>query len=485
MLKKKTSLMTSQVEMLIRKIVSGGVMKVAEFNRWRPRVVGAANPYLTGIHEPVEEEATLENPEVSGTIPPELDGCYMRNGPNPIDANPATYHWFLGDGMIHGVRLKDGKALWYKNRWVRSTTVSKALGEDPAPGPRNGSFDTVNTSVLGYAGKVWALVEAGAFPVELDSDLNTIAHNPFEGTLRGAFTAHPKIDPDTGEIHAICYDAEIMDAVRYVVVGTDGRVRRDESIAVEHGPSIHDCAITENFVIVLDLPVTFSMKALLAGESFPYAWNPKHRARVGLLPRAGQGGIVWCDVEPCYVFHPSNAFELADGRIVLDACVHDTMFAHSDHGPGSARVALERWTIDPNARSVLRRTIDAAGQEFPRIDERRIGKPYRFVYTTATKNGSAEAITETRLFKHDLETGRREVHDFGPGRLPGEFVFVPRTADAAEDDGWLMGFVLNAKRGTSDYAILDARNFSGTPQAEVHLARRMPPGFHGAWVAAS
>ncbi len=476
--------MASQVETFVRKAVSGGIMKVAEFNRRRPRAGGAANPFLEGVHQPVADEATLENPPVTGAIPPELDGCYMRNGPNPISANPATHHWFIGDGMIHGLRLKDGAALWYRNRWVRSGSVSKALGEPPKPGPRNGPFDTVNTNVLGHAGKVWALVEAGSFPVELDGDLNTIAHNPFGGTLHGSFSAHPHVDPDTGEMHAICYDAQVMDAVRYVVVGADGRVRRDQPIAVEHGPSIHDCMITEHYVVVLDLPVTFSMKSLLAGQSFPYAWNPKHRARVGLLPREGAGEIVWCDVAPCYVFHPANAFQ-RDGKVVFDACVHDTMFAQGAHGPDSQRLTFERWTIDPEARKVERKVIDEAAQEFPRIDERRTGKPYRFAYTLAVKHGSAELITETRLFKHDLENGQTEVHDFGPRRLPGEFVFVPRRADAAEDEGWLMGFVLNADSGTSDFVILDARNFAGPPQAEIHLARRVPPGFHGNWVAAA
>jgi carotenoid cleavage dioxygenase len=476
--------MTSPVEMLIRKAVAGGVTKVAEFNRWRPRLTETANPFLTGVHTPVEDEATIENLGVTGSIPPGLDGCYMRNGPNPIEANPATYHWFAGDAMIHGLRLKDGKALWYKNRWVRSTKVSKALGERPAPGPR-GAFDTVNTNVLGYAGKVWALVEAGATPVELDRDLNTIAHRAFEGASHEGFTAHPHIDPDTGEMHAICYDAQTLDAVRYVVIGTDGSVRREESIGVDHGPSIHDCMITENYVIVLDLPVTFSMKSLLAGSSFPYAWNPEHKARVGLLPRGKPGEIVWCDVEPCYVFHPANAYELADGKVVFDACVHDTMFAQDAHGPQSGSVAFERWTIDPRLRSVDRRVTNASGQEFPRIDERRIGKPYRFAYTVAVNGGRLDVITETRLFKHDLETGRREVHDFGPDRLPGEFVFVPKSPDAAEDEGWLMGFVLDAKSGASDYVILDTRNFSGPPQAEVHLEGRIPPGFHGNWVASA
>ncbi len=259
-------------------------------------------------------------------------------------------------------------------------------------------------------------------------------------------------------MHAICYDGQVMDLVRYVIVGKDGRIRREQSIAVEHGPSIHDCMITKNHVIVLDLPVTFSMRALLAGDEFPYAWNPGHKARVGLLPREG-GEIVWCDVAPCYVFHPANAYELPDGKIIFDACVHDRMFAYGAKGPDSTRITFERWTIDPTARSVARRVTDEEAQEFPRIDERRTGRPYRFAYTLAIKSGRAGLIGDTRLFKHDLETGGREVRDFGPDKLPGEFVFAPRSADSAEDDGWLMGFVLDKAKDATDFVILDFARF--------------------------
>lgn len=474
--------MASQVEMLIRRAVIEGGMTVAKFNRWRPRIIAASNPFMTGVHKPVADEATIEGLEVSGAIPVELDGCYMRNGPNPIGPNPATYHWFIGDGMIHGLRLRRGKALWYKNRWVRSEHASAALGEPLKPGPSRGASETVNTNVIGHAGKILALVEAGAYPVELDGDLDTIAHRPFEGAPPAGFTAHPHVDADTGEMHVICYDARVMDKVRYVVVGRDGRIRREQAIAVEHGPSIHDCMITKNHVIVLDLPVTFSMKALLAGEEFPYAWNPGHKARVGLLPREGRGEIVWSDVDPCYVFHLANAWETQDGAIVLDACVHDRMFDQGAKGPDSSRMTFERWTIDPKAGRVLRRVIDEEAQEFPRIDERKTGKPYRFAYTLAVKPESAEFIGGSRLFKHDLDMGAREVHDFGRDRLPGEFVFAPRSPDSTEDDGWLMGFVLDKARDTTDFVILDAQNFSGAPLAEIHIPRRVPPGFHGNWI---
>jgi carotenoid cleavage dioxygenase len=127
---------------------------------------------------------------------------------------------------------------------------------------------------------------------------------------------------------------------------------------------------------------------------------------------------------------------------------------------------------------------DEEAQEFPRIDERRTGKPYRFAYTLAVKPESANLIGDSRLFKHDLDTGAREVHDFGRDRLPGEFVFTPRSQDSAEDDGWLMGFVLDNARNTTDFVILDARNFSGAPLAEIHIPRRVPPGFHGNWIPA-
>src|SRR6185503_9389290 len=125
--------------------------------------------------------------------------------------------------------------------------------------------------------------------------------------------AHPHVDPTTGEMHGICYDGGNPAAIRYVVVTPQGQVRREVEIPVEHGPMVHDCAITGRFAIILDLPVTFSMEAAMAGRPFPYRWNPSHAARVGLLPREGEAGdIVWCAVDPCYVFHVANAFDAPD-----------------------------------------------------------------------------------------------------------------------------------------------------------------------------
>lgn len=479
--------MPGLAEKLIRRVVGNGAMRLARFNRARMPRPAAPHPFLTGLHRPMDRELTLEDLPVQGSIPPELDGRYVRIGPNPIrPPNPASHHWFLGDGMVHGIRLKQGRALWYRNRWVRSLAVSRALGEAPAPGPRHFS-DTVNTSVMAHAGKLWAVVEAGGYPVELGETLETVAHNPFEGSLAGSFSAHPHRDVDSGELHAICYEATEQNVIRHVVVGPDGRVRRDEPIAVRHGPGVHDCMITRQYVIVLDLPVTFSMATLVAGYEFPYTWNPQHRARVGLLRRDAPGdSILWCDVPPCYVFHPCNGFEDRDGKVILDVVAHATMFEDSFTGPRAGVAAFERWTIDPAARRVDRRVVDDHAQEFPRADERRTGRPYRYAYAVPLeREHDGNFSTGNFLIKHDLETGSRQLHDFGPHRHPGEFVFQPRHPEAGEDEGWLMGYVVDAATETTDFVILDAARFGAAPQAVVALPHRIPTGFHGNWIPAA
>ncbi|OYW86188.1 MAG: hypothetical protein B7Z22_07085, partial [Hyphomonas sp. 32-62-5] len=169
-------------------------MGVASFNRAH-RKSSTPNPYLTGVHTPLEEEHTLTDLKVTGVIPPALNGLYLRNGPNPFTPpNPATHHWFAGDGMLHGVRLEGGKALWYRNRWVRSNAISQALGEAPVPGPAS-RFESPNTNVVALAGKIWALVEAGGLPVEVSDTLETRLRSDFDGLLRKGFTAHPHLDP--------------------------------------------------------------------------------------------------------------------------------------------------------------------------------------------------------------------------------------------------------------------------------------------------
>ncbi len=475
--------MASVVETAIRGVVTKGITAVAGFNRARMED-GKDHPFLTGIHTPMTDERTLTDLHVTGQIPVELDGRYVRIGPNPFKPDGRGHHWFVGDGMVHGVRLKAGKAEWYRNRYIRSKLLEGEGGPRAAPGPRRTDRDTVNTNVVQIGGKITAIVEAGSNPAVLDGNLETIAYTDFGGTLTAPFTAHPHEDPRTGEFHAITYDGTTPNTIWHVVLTPEGKVLRELAIPVQHGPSIHECSITAKYVLVFDLPVTFSMKSLIAGQKFPYAWNPEHKARVGLLPRAGGvEDIVWCDVDPCYVFHVANSFDQADGTVVVDCAVYETMYTEGPEGPNGKPLGFERWTIDPVAKKVRRDVIDASPQEFPRPDERFFAQPYRYAWSLALPRSSDEGfLGEAPIYRHDLHTGERTAHDFGPGKVPGEFVFVPRSADAAEGDGWLMGYVIDAANETTDLVILDAADMAKPPIASIHIPHRIPPGFHGNWM---
>lgn len=478
--------MASVIEKTIRSAVTPVMGAVANFNRKRLKAPEGGHPYLQGVHVPMKEEETISAMQVTGTIPTELDGRYMRIGPNPVTPpDEASYHWFTGEGMAHGIRVQGGEAVWYRNRWIRSNAVSDALGEERKPGTRNPRADTANTNIVEIGGKTFAIVEAGGFPVELTDDLETVAHNPFDGTLTNGFSAHPHFDTKTGEAHAIVYDAPVANTVWHVVVSPEGKVTREEPIAVKDGPSIHDCQITENNVLVFDLPATFSMKRLLAGYAFPYDWNPDHGARVGLLPKTGtDADIIWCELdEPCYVYHPANAFETDDGKTVVDVVVHESTYAETAFGPGGQWSRFERWTIDPETKKVDRKILSDRPQEFPRYDERLTSQPYRYAYTISLGGDQGDFdVAGTELFKHDLESGKTLSRDFGEERHPGEFVFVPRSEDAGEDDGWLIGLVIDAENETTELTILNADDFLGEPQAVIHVPHRIPPGFHGNWV---
>jgi carotenoid cleavage dioxygenase len=439
----------------------------------------SANPYLEGNFAPVEEELTAFDLPVTGSIPQELEGRLLRIGPNPVAPDPARHHWFLGNGMVHGVRLRSGRAEWYRNRYVRDDEVVRIKGGPEVPGPRRDSLGNgvANTNVIAHAGRTFAIVEAGNLPVELSYELDTIARSDFQGTLPGGFTAHPKRDPDTGELHAAVY-SPFWEYLQYVVVGADGRVQRTVEVPAPGKPMVHDCALTARYFVLLDLPVTFNPGMLTEGYPLPYRWNPDYPARVGLLPRAGDAtDVVWSEVEPCYVFHPLNAYEDEDGRVVLDVVRHPKMFATDLLGPNEGAPTLDRWIVDLQGGPVKEQRLDDRAQEFPRHDERLVGKPYRFGYTA----GFAEGVAFGGLFRHDLRDGKVEVHHQGRTRMFMEPVFVPRTPDAAEDDGWVMAYLYDAATNKSDVVILAAQDFRGDPVATIELPARVPFGFHGNW----
>lgn len=419
--------------------------------------------YVTGPLAPVTQEVTATDLPVTGSLPAELVGRYVRNGPNPVDADPLTQHWFLGQGMLHGVRLEAGRAAWYRNRFVRITDT-----EGGAP----------NTNVVSMGGRTWAVVEAGSAPVEVTSELESIASNRFDGTLQGSYTAHPHRDPRTGLFHAMTYHWT-EDAARYVV--NDGaKVVHQEIVPVGDKPMVHDCAITETSVLLFDLPCTFDLEGAMAGARFPYRWDPERSARVGVLPLLGTADQVrWVDIPQCYVFHPMNAHDLPDGRIVVDVCRWERMFDRDRLGPNEGSPRLERWTLDPAAGTSAIEVVDERPQEFPRVDERFTGCVNRYGYTVG---GDIAGGTHQPLYRHDLEAGTTDVVDFGPTSAAQEFVVVPREGSTTEDDAWLVGFVSDRAEGTTELVVVAADDVASGPVARVHLPQRVPDGFHGNWM---
>jgi carotenoid cleavage dioxygenase-like enzyme len=418
------------------------------------------NKYLSGNFAPVLEEVTVADLPVTGTIPSGLEGRLLRNGPNPMaEEDPATYHWFTGTGMVHGLRLRDGKAEWYRNR---------SMGDLLS-----------NTNVIGHRGRTFATVEGSLPPVELTYDLDPISACDFDGTLAdGIFTAHVKEDPVTGELHGITY-YWAWDHIRYVVVDNENRVRRTVEIPVPDRIAVHDCAITETKVVLFDLPLVFNLDAAMNGARYPYLWDPDHQPRMGLLPRDGEAADVqWFEVDPCFVYHPLNAYDLPDGSVVLDAARHPSTFAKDVLGPNDGATTLDRWTLEPSSGKVRQERLDDRSQEFPRLDERLIGRPHRYGYTATFAPG----VEFGPILKHDLVAGTSETHDFGANRFSLEPVFVPRSPDAAEDDGYVMTYVYDATTDKSDVVILAAQDFAGDPLATIHLPQRVPYGFHGNWV---
>tara|TARA_B110000438_G_scaffold174009_1_gene166288 strand:+ start:1377 stop:2732 length:1356 start_codon:yes stop_codon:yes gene_type:complete len=437
-----------------------------------------SNPYLSGAMAPVAEEVTAYDLPVTGTLPPELEGRWLRNGPNPHGSvDPAIHHWFLGDGMVHGIRLRDGKAEWYRNRWVRGTRLSEALGE-PAPGGRSfGDRDFgPNTSVGGFAGRTWAMVEAGTTPMTLTYELATIGYDDFGGTLPTGFTAHPKFDRATGELHAVCYAyPDHPNRVQHVVVGAEGRVTSVTDVAVDDMPMVHDMSLTVTSVLVYDLPVCLDIEMAMGGNPFPFSWKHDHAARVGVLSRA-TGDVVWCEAPQAYVFHPVNAYDADDGTVVVDVCRYDSMFDSDRLGPvGDSEPRLARWVVDPSVGRVTETLLADGVHEFPTHDPRVGTMRHRFAYTSAGLGLGPTA-------RVDVETGAVITHDHGPDRFGAEPVVVPKDGSTREGEAWILVCVNDRAGGPAELVVLDGEDLAGPPVARVYLPQRVPDGFHGAWV---
>jgi carotenoid cleavage dioxygenase-like enzyme len=437
--------------------------------------------HLQGNFAPVKEEVTASNLEVIGALPPELNGLYVRNGANPVTGE--SEHWFLGNGMLHGIRLEGGRASWYRNRYVRTPYFEnpeiQRIGAD-------GSVDRVpsaaNTHIVRHAGKLMAL-EEGAFPWIVTEELETVGPHDYDGKLTTAMTAHPKLCPTTGELHFFGY-GQLPPYLVYHRVSPEGVLIRSEEIEVGGPTMIHDFAITEGHAIFMDLPVIFDLQMALQG-TMPFHWSDDYPARVGILARGGKSADVqWFEVEPCYVFHGMNAYT-ENGNVVFDVCRISELWRDPGEFTGGD-VSLHRWTFDLAGGSVKEETLSDRAVEFPRVADARVGRRHRHGFAVAL--GSAptagpEPPGPAGLVKFDLEKGSSELHEFGPGRSAGEPALATAPgSDPSSDEGWVLTYVYDEGTDRSELQVLDATAFAADPVARIPLPQRVPFGFHGSWL---
>ena len=463
------------------------------------------NPAGKGSFTPIHFEADAAFLPVQGRLPEGLQGTLYRNGPNP-QFPVANAHLFQGDGMLHAFTLQEGRAS-YRNRWVRTNawlaehaagrSLYNAMGrparsEDPAlPAVDNG---VANTQLVGDAGRLFALEEAH-LPVEIDgATLCTLGTQDFGGRLQGTFTAHPKVDPATGELLFFGYGARgyFTPGMSFGTIDAAGQVTRFDHFEAPYASMVHDFAITGSHMVFPVLPLTGSMDRAKSGRP-PWAWEPQLGSRVGILPRnAPAGDIRWFEGEACYVFHFTNAWEERDarGHRLLKADVlqfgEPPLFPFADGRPTDPKRAVARmvrWTfvLHGTSNTFVQEPLDDLVGEFPRIDDRFAGRAYRHSWYACKREGDASPGYEG-IAHHDTQKGRRAIYHVPPGDRLSEPVFVPRANDAPEGEGWVLAVATRTQEGRSDLLVLDAQDMGAGPVATVQLSHRVPSGFHGSWI---
>jgi carotenoid cleavage dioxygenase-like enzyme len=428
--------------------------------------------FRAGNYTPVHDELTTFDLQVEGSIPAELNGWYLRNGPNPLAEGG---HWCVGDGMVHGIRLENGRAAWYRNRWVRTASLDDSIPLYNSDGSRNLHAGTANTHVVRHAGKTLALMEF-SLPYEISNDLKTLGAFDFGGKLTDSMTAHPKMCPVTGELHFFGCGNLFEPHVNYHRADASGRLTVSRPLEVPALTLMHDFALTAEHVVFMDLPLLFNLDVALTRpphRDLPYRWDDRYRARLGVLRRDDPHGAVrWFDIDPCFVFHIANAYD-SEGSVVLEVLRYPEMWrADSDFGTDAA---LWRWKIQLRNGTVEETQLDDRGVEFPRVDDRLVGAAAR--YSVAVGDGA--------LVRYDLQRNTATEHRFGTADLPaapGEAVFAPACGSSDELAGWYLTYVYDPVTDGSDLVIIDASDFQGAPVARIRLPRRVPHGFHGNWI---
>jgi len=457
------------------------------------------NPFLSGNFGPIRSEDDFADLKIVGEIPKDLAGAFFRNGPNPQFAPRDNFHhWFAGDGMIHGFTVQDGKVR-YRNRYVRTpkwTLENKAghalygtFGNPMTSDPSVIGHDSgiANTNIVWHGGKLMALEEAHE-PFALDPrTLESKGYLDYAGAAK-RFTAHPKLDPETGEMVFFGYGAGegfFTNKVAYGVADKTGKVTRLDMFEAPYCSMIHDFFVTKNYVAFPVLPLTGDLgRAMRGGPAF--AWEPEKGSHIAVMRRDGDiASIKWFETEACYVFHPMNMWDDGD-HLYADVLQYDVapLFPTADGAMGKkAQARLARWTFDLKAGTLKREYVDDMTGEFPRLDERRAGLSYRHGYFAANANPRRGNMSFDAIAHIDWATGKKTVHAFAAGDNPGEPVFVPRGKE--EGDGWLVTTVYRGAEDRSDFVVFDAQDVAKGPVGTAQLPRRVPFGFHGNWVPAA
>ncbi|MEM1289043.1 MAG: carotenoid oxygenase family protein [Pseudomonadota bacterium] len=433
---------------------------------------------------PVAREITIENLEVDGSIPPELAGLYVRNGPNPAAEIGPHQHYFSGDGMLHGVFLEGGQAKWYRNRFVRSGDVPRILGSDDPGGPITNGLDvSPNTNIVAFADRLYATIEAGVSMVEVTRQLETVTRSDLDGALQHGFTGHHKIDPVDGDVHAVTYSSKLGANAFYQRLSPQGHVLNQITIPLSGMTQIHDMSITENYAIIFDLSVVFNTFALLK-TTLPIKWDGKKDARVGVIPKGGRAEDVrWFSLAPCYAYHSMNAYETDDGDVIVDVSRYERASEKDMYGPlGDTEPSIDRWRLPMSgtATEATEERVFDLPLDFPKISPLVEGRPYKFGYCVE----ASLAPSFNRAVKLNFDTMEVQYQDFDGG-MSSELTFIPKARAGnghAEDDGWLLGFVFQPEHQRSRLVIMDAKDFQADPVASIWIPDQyVPIGTHGGW----
>jgi carotenoid cleavage dioxygenase len=466
------------------------------------------NPFLQGYYEPLTAECTAPDLIIEGEMPKDLNGTFYRNGPNPQFAPENEYHFFTGDGMIHAFKFDHGKVS-HLNRWAQTARfkIEKELGGSFFSGmnpletnPKLMDFvftdkeGVANTSVIYHGGRL-LLLEEGHLPFEMDPEtLESHGAWNYYGKLNTVMTAHPKVDPVTGELVAFCYMATgpFSDDMGYYKVDKDGFLTEYHTFKIPYSSMVHDFVVTENYVVFPVLPIAGSLDRAMVGGP-PFAWEPERGAHLGVMPRNGTPEeIQWIEMDPCYVFHFANGFE-KDGKIIIDACHFESppLFPMADGTPTPANIhpRMNRWEItmegDKPVSITTGYTIDeSVSGEFPVIDQRYAMREYSHTWFTSTDKTLAAKIPDSdyvynRIVHFNVQTQEVDSYAFVDGYV-SEPMFVP-TEGGSEGEGYLISCVYNEGTNMSDLCVFDALNVKVGPVAKAKVSHRVPVCFHGTW----